>query len=152
MKKVAESKSIQNRRARFDYELIDEIVVGIVLSGPETKAARNSHVQLKGSYVTVKDDELWLINASFSVANNERGGGRTVDDRSRKLLAHRKQIDKLIQAKKDGLTIVPVKMLTSGRYIKIVIATGKGKKNYDKRETIKKRDTMRENARVLRLK
>jgi len=148
--------TITNRRATFDYALDDEISVGIVLNGRETKAARMGHVQLKGSYVTVKDNELWLINASFSVPTTalfgaksagqagENGNGRSVDTRARKLLAHRKQIDNLIESKKQGLTIVPVKMRTSGRYIKLVIATGRGKKKYDKRQTIKKRDVDRE--------
>ena len=145
-KKKSNTGIISNRRATFDYALDDEISVGIVLNGRETKAARMGHVQLKGSYVTVKDNELWLINASFSVPTTagENGSGRSVDTRARKLLAHRKQIDNLIESKKQGLTIVPVKMKTSGRYIKLVIATGRGKKKYDKRQTIKKRDVDRE--------
>ncbi|GHU07102.1 SsrA-binding protein [Alphaproteobacteria bacterium] len=143
-----EPKSIVNRRAHYDYALEDELIVGLVLTGAEAKAARNGHVQLKGSYVTVNNNELWLINASFSVASNERGGGRSVDSRSRKLLAHRKQINKLVEAKNSGLTIVPIKMLTAGRHIKIIIATGRGKKQYDKREAIKKRDIEREARRA----
>ena len=148
-KKKTSTGTIVNRRATFDYALDEEIVTGIVLNGRETKAARLGHVQLKGSYVTVKDDELWLINASFSVATGERGGGNAVDTRSRKLLAHRKQIEHLTEAKKQGLTIVPTKMLTNGRYVKLVIATGRGKKQYDKREAIKKRDIERERRRML---
>jgi SsrA-binding protein len=144
MAKVKNPTSIVNRRAAFDYFLNDEIVVGLILTGAETKAARLGHVQLKGSYVTVNNGELWLINASFSVKSNDKGNQRTVDDRSRKLLAKRSQIDKLIEAKKQGSTIVPTKLLTSGRYIKLVIATGRGKKKYDKREVIKKRDLERE--------
>jgi SsrA-binding protein len=134
--------AIVNRRASFDYFLGDEIVVGLVLTGAETKAARMGHVQLKGSYVTIKDNELWLINASFSVraADNEK----TVDSRTRKLLAKRSQINRLIESKNQGLTIVPTKLLTNGKFIKLVIATGRGKKRYDKREVIKKRDQQRE--------
>ena len=143
-KKKTYTGTITNRRAGFDYFLDNEITVGIALSGGETKAARLGHVQLKGSYVTVKDNELWLVNASFSVPTGERGSGNAVDTRSRKLLAHRKQIDNLIESKKQGLTIVPTKLLTNGRYVKLVIATGRGKKKYDKRETIKKRDSERE--------
>lgn len=138
-----------NRRARFDYELGDDIVAGIVLTGPEVRAARDGHVQLKGSYVAAKDDELWLIGTSFSVKVNEKGSttARTVDTRTRKLLASRKQIDAFLAGKKQGLTIVPTKLITSGKYIKVVIALGKGKKNYDKRETIKRRDQNRDDAR-----
>ena len=140
-----------NRRARFDYELGDEIVAGLALTGPEVRAARDGHVQLKGSYVAVKDGELWLIGTSFSVKLNEKGhDSRTVDTRSRKLLANRKQIDAFLAGKKQGLTIVPTKLITTGRYIKVVIALGKGKKHYDKRQVIKKRDEVRDVARSLK--
>jgi SsrA-binding protein len=138
---------VANRRATFDYFLDDQITVGFVLTGAETNAARAGHIQLKGSYVTINRDELWLINTSFSVKTSD--GDKAVDSRPRKLLAKRRQIDQLIEAKKQGRTIVPVKMLTAGRFIKLVIATGQGKKKYDKRQVIKKRDTDRELARGL---
>ena len=140
-----------NRRARFDYELGDEIVAGLELTGPEVRAARDGHVQLKGSFVSLHDGQLWLNNASFSVKLNERGAqARTVDSRARRLLAHRAQIDRFAASKKDGLTIVPTKLLTRGRYLKLVIALGKGKKQYDKRQTIKRRDLDREHKKMLR--
>lgn len=145
-KKPTDARSIVNRRARFDYELSDEIVAGLELTGPEVRAARQNHVQLKGSFVTIRNDELWLNNASFSVKINERGASdqNTVDTTPKKLLAKRSQIDELVARKQNGMTIVPTKLLTSGRYIKLVIALGKGKKNYDKRETIKRRDQDRD--------
>ena len=154
-KKQSKSKpagSILNRRARFDYALSDEIVAGLVLTGMEVRAARDGHVQLKGAFVSVKDNELWLNNASFSLRLNEKGqsNARTVDTSPRKLLASRKQIDTLVASKQTGMTIVPTKLLTSGKFIKVVIALGKGKKNYDKRETIKRRDQDREAARAMR--
>lgn len=144
--------SIVNRRARFDYELGDDLVVGLSLTGPETRAARDGHIQLKGSFVTIRNGELWLNNASFSLKLNQRGvvGARTIDTEPRKLLAHRKQIDTLQAHKKTGMTIVPTKLLTSGRYIKLIIALGKGKKNYDKRETLKRREQTREAARMIK--
>ena len=116
------------------------------LTGREVRAARLGHIQLKGSYVSTRNGELWLTNASFSIVNNEKGttNARTVDDSPRKLLAKRREIEQLEAAKKQGMTIVPTKLLTSGRYIKLVIALGKGKKNYDKRQAIKKRDLERE--------
>ena len=143
--------SIVNRRARFDYELGDEIVAGLVLTGLETRAARDGHIQLRGAYVQIKSGELWLQNASFSLKLNERGqpGARTVDTEPRKLLISKKQRDALAAQKKTGMTIVPTKLLTRGRFIKIVIAVGKGKKNYDKRETIKRRDIDREHGRQI---
>ena len=146
-----QSSAIVNRRARFDYELGDEIVAGIVLTGLEVRAARDGHVQLKGAYVTLRNSELWLNNASFSLRQNERGksNARTVDTSARKLLASRRQINHLTTAKQQGMTIVPTKLLTGGKFIKVVIALGKGKKKYDKRETIKRRDQDRDAKRQL---
>lgn len=151
-KPTTSPKAVLNRRARFDYELGDEIVAGMVLTGLEVRAARDSHVQLRGAYVTIRNDELWLNNASFSLKLNQKGqpGARTIDTEPRKLLANRKQIDTFLARKKEGLTIVPTKLLTTGRFIKIVIALGKGKKNYDKRETLKRRDQERDAARAIR--
>jgi SsrA-binding protein len=151
-KPVTTPKAIVNRRARFDYELGDEIIAGLVLSGPEVRAARDGHIQLKGSFVTIRNNELWLNNASFSMKLNQKGdpSARTIDTEPRKLLASRKQIDTLVAKKKSGLTIVPTKLLTAGKFIKIVIALGKGKKNYDKRETLKRRDQERESQRAIK--
>lgn len=144
--------AVLNRRASFDYSLGEEIVAGLELTGPEVRAARDGHVQLKGSFVSIRGDELWLNNTSFSLKLNNKGepGARSVDTRARKLLVKRKQIDQLIAARQKSMTIVPTKMLTAGRYIKIVIALGKGKKLYDKRETIKRRDQSREAARAIK--
>ena len=143
--------AVVNRRARFDYELGEEIVAGLVLTGAEVRAARDGHVQLKGAFVSLRNDELWLNNASFSLRLNVRGqaNSKSVDTSARKLLASRKQIDRFAAAKQQGLTIVPTKLLTNGRFIKIVIALGRGKKRYDKRETIKHRDQDRETRRQL---
>ena len=145
--------AVVNRRARFDYELDDELTVGMSLSGPEVRAARDGHIQLKGSFVTIRNSELWLNNASFSLKLNQKGvpGARTIDTEPRKLLAHRKQIDQLASRKKEGLTIVPTRLLTKGQFIKLVIALGKGKKRYDKRETLKRRDQERDAKRMVKL-
>lgn len=137
--------AILNRRASYDYALGDELVVGVTLNGREVRAARDGRVQLKGSFVTIRNNELWLNNASFSLALNSRGEHETtVDTTPRKLLAHRKQIDQLEDQKKAGFSIVPLRLLNRGNYIKLVIALGKGKKNYDKRQVIKKRDQERD--------
>ena len=150
-KKQIKPRAILNRRASFDYALDDELVTGVVLTGRETRAARDGRVQLKGSFVTIRNNELWLNNASFSLKLNTKGEGETtVDTTARKLLASRKQIDALAERKQDGMSIVPLRLLTQGRYIKLVIALGKGKKNYDKRQAIKKRDQDRDTARSLR--
>ncbi|HET6747406.1 MAG TPA: SsrA-binding protein SmpB [Candidatus Saccharimonadales bacterium] len=151
-KKKNSSSAIVNRRARFDYELGDEIITGLVLVGPEVRAARDGHIQLKGSYVTIKNNELWLNNASFSLKLNQAGqaGARSVDTTARKLLASRKQIESLAEQKHKGMSIIPIKLLTNGKYIKLVIALGKGKKKYDKRETLKRRDQERDAKRMMK--
>ena len=128
-KKVPSSVTV-NRRAHFDYQLGEELSCGMVLTGPEVRLIRDHHVQLKGSFVTIRGDELWLNNLTL--------GADTA--RNIKLLATKKQIHTLEREKVAGSTIVPVKLLGGGRHIKLVIAVGKGKKKYDKRETIKKRD------------
>ena len=128
-KKVSDSVTV-NRRARFDYQLGEELSCGMVLTGPEVRSIRDHYVQLKGSFVTIRGDELWLNNLTL--------GAETA--RNIKLLATRKQISALEQERVTGSTIVPVKLLGGSRHIKLVIAVGKGKKKYDKRETIKKRE------------
>ena len=141
-------KQIVNRRARHDYELGDSLVVGISLTGAETKALRMGHGQLRGAYVTTKDGELWLLNAAI---NGTRGIpiDETAQTRTRKLLAKRREIESLLEAKQQGKTIVPLELLTGGRYIKLRIAIGRGRKKYDHREVIKKRDAERDTRRRL---
>ena len=119
-----------NRKARYDYILGEDLTVGMVLSGPEVRLIRDHHTQLKGSFVTIRNGELWLNNLTL--------GAETA--RNIKLLATKKQIAILEREKVAGSTIVPVKLLGGSRHIKLVVAVGKGKKKYDKRETIKKRD------------
>lgn len=138
--------TIVNRRARYDYELGEEFRAGLVLSGPEVRAIRDHRAQLKGAFVSFRDGELWLNNASLSVRPTSKESV-AVDSSPRKLLVTRKELDKLSTAKQDGLTIVPTKLLTTGRYIKVIIALARGKKRYDKRQAIKQRDQERE-ARV----
>ena len=134
MKKPKAPASVTvNRRAHYDYQLGEELSCGMVLSGPEVRLIRDHHVQLKGSFVTIKNGELWLNNLTLG-ADTER---------NIKLLATKKQLFGLERAKQGGFQLVPVKLLAGGRHIKLIIATGKSKKKYDKRETIKKRDIAR---------
>lgn len=135
MKKIKNTSFIvENRRARFDYDLKDELSVGMSLSGLQVRKIRDNHVQLKGAFVTIKNGELWLNNLTIetAVAPNIR------------LLATRKQIEMLARGKESGLTIVPVRLFPHNRYIKLEIALAQGKKKYDKRQTIKSRDLDRE--------
>ena len=148
-KKQRTTKQIVNRRARHDYELGDSLVVGVSLTGAETKSLRMGHGQLRGSYVNVKDEELWLVNAAI---NGTQGIPISESDqtRNRRLLAKRREINALIEAKKQGRTIVPLEMLTGGRYIKLRIAIGRGKRQYDKRENLKRRDEERRIANAIK--
>ena len=149
--KKPSTHAVVNRRARFDYELGEEVVAGLVLTGMEVRAAREGHVQLKGAFVSLRDGELWLNNASFSLRLNVRGQAntRSIDTSARKLLVSKRQLTRFSEAKQQGMTIVPTKLLTSGKFIKVVIALARGKKIYDKRETIKRRDQDRETRRQL---
>lgn len=132
---------ITNRRAKFDYELGDSLVVGLQLTGAETKALRLGHGQLRGAYVASKGSELWLVGAQI----NSTQGVKVADElRSRKLLAKRREIDQLLGMRHSGSTIVPLEILTGGRYIKLRIAPGRGKRKYDKRETLRRRQQERE--------
>lgn len=142
-KSATTAKLIQNRRARHDYELGDSLVVGMALTGAETKALRLGHGQLRGAYVNIKDSQLLLIHATISATR-----GIPIDEatqtRNRVLLAKRREIEALEQAKQNGRTIVPLEIMVGGRYIKLRIAIGKGKREYDKRQTLKRRDENRE--------
>ncbi len=148
-KKAHQSKRITNRRARHDYELGDSLVVGLELSGAETKALRMGHGHLRGAYVNVRGGELWLVNATIAGTS-----GIPIDEsdqtRDRKLLAKHREIDALMAAKQQGKTIVPLEILTGGRFIKLRISVGKGKKRYDKRQALKARDDARRAAAAIK--
>lgn len=145
----AAAKTIQNRRARHDYELGDSLVVGLELTGAEVKSLRMGHGQLRGAYVTIKGEELYLLGGTVHGTS-----GIPLDEaaqtRTRKLLAKRREIDALIEAKQQGKTIVPLEILTQGRFIKLRIAIATGKKLYDKRQTLKKLDETRSIQAVLK--
>jgi SsrA-binding protein len=128
VKKTRPPAKITNRRARYDYELGDSLLVGLQLSGAETKALRMGHGQLRGAKGIQVADET----------------------RSRKILAKRREIDELLAKRQAGYTIIPLEMLTGGRFIKLRISAGRGRKRYDKRETIKRRQQERDIARTVR--
>lgn len=151
MKKKVDKPPIVNRRARFDYELGEIISAGVVLSGPEVRGARLGHVRLSGSFANLKDGELWLTNMSVTIPDTAKN---VTDDKElstpRKLLVTKKQLSQIEEAKKQGMTIVPTRLFNHGRFIKIELAIAKGKKQYDKRETIKRRQQDRESSRAIK--
>ncbi len=132
-KKSASNSIVVNRRARFDYQLGEELVCGMSLSGQEVRQIRDHHVQLKGSFVTLRKGELWLNNLTL--------GSETI--RNIRLLVTKKQLRDFARVKQDGYTIVPTKLLGNERFIKLVVAVARGKKKYDKRQNIKERDIER---------
>jgi SsrA-binding protein len=146
-KKTRAPIRITNRRAAFDYQLGDSLIVGLQLTGAETKALRLGHGQLRGAFVQPKANELWLVGAQI---NSAKGVQVADETRSRKILAKRKEIDRLLQTRQSGYSIIPLEVLTSGRFIKLKIAIGRGKKRYDKRETLKRRQQERDIARSAR--
>lgn len=151
MSNKVKQKNILNRRAHFDYELGDELTVGLCLTGKKVRSIRDGRTQLKGAFVTINKGELWLNNASFTLKINQKGGmEQTVDTTPVKLLATKQQIRELEKQRTAGLQLVPIKILNSGRYLKLVMSTGKSKKVRDKRQVIKKRDTEREINRELK--
>ncbi len=134
----------KNKKAFFDYEILDTFEAGMVLHGYEVKAIRAKQINLKGSHVSIRDGEAWLENvqiAAYQPKNQPEENGK----RKRKLLLNRKEIDKLEhQAKMPGTTIVPLKVFLLNNRIKIKIGVCRGKKQHDKRESLKKKDIDRE--------
>lgn len=135
---------ILNRKARFDYFVDSEYEAGIVLTGTEIKSIREGKVNLKDSYAIIRNDEIFLLNTHIS--SYEKGNIFNHDeDRTRKLLMHKSEIRKLYnKVVLEGYTLIPLKMYFIKGRCKVLIGLCKGKKNYDKRESIKKRDTERE--------
>lgn len=135
---------ILNRRARYDYEIEDEYEAGIVLTGTEIKSIRLGKVNLKDSYAIIRNEELYLLNTHIS--SYEQGNiFNHEENRTRKLLMHKKEIKKLNnKVNLEGYTLIPLKIYFVKDKAKVLIGLCKGKKNYDKRETIKKRETERE--------
>jgi SsrA-binding protein len=123
-----------NRKASYNYHLMDRFEAGLVLTGTEVKAARDGSVQLKDSYGEVLNNEAWLVNAHFSPYSH---GNRENHDpvRRRKLLLHRREIDKLlVKTREKGLTLIATKVYLKNGRIKVELALGRGKKLHDKRE------------------
>ncbi len=150
-KKPGNEGVIANRRARFEYELKDSYLAGIVLSGAETRSLRGHYGSLQGAFVQMKDGEAWLVNAQIlPLKTNAAQLPTEVQTRNRKLLLKKRELAQLTEAKQQGMTIVPLRLLTKGRFIKVEIAVGRGKKKYDKREAIKRRDTERDVKRSLK--
>jgi SsrA-binding protein len=140
-----------NRRARYDYEIKETLEAGIVLKGCEVKAIKTGHCSLKGSFVILKNERPYLLNASIPPYQPKNTPKDYDPNQNRQLLLNKKEIRHLIgKTKERGLTLVPIRMYNRKGKIKVEIGIGKGKKKVDKREKIKKRDIKREIDRSLR--
>ena len=140
----------QNKKARHDYSIIDTMEAGMVLQGTEIKSIRNSRINLKDGFVRVRNGEAFLYNVHISPY--EQGNIFNHDPlRTRKLLLHKKQLARLVSKKKNaGVTIVPLKVYIKNGYAKVLIGLAKGKKSYDKREDLKRKDVDRQIDRTLK--
>lgn len=133
-----------NKRATFDYDLLESFEGGLVLTGVEVKSVKAGHVQFKGAFLDIKRGELWLKNMFVSKYGPAGEQLSYVPDRDRKVLVHKRQLKRLIGKRKaEGLTLIPVRIYTKNNFVKLAFAIAKGKKQFEKRETIKKRETDR---------
>jgi SsrA-binding protein len=148
-KKVAPGDVASNRYASYRYELLDRIECGVVLVGTEVKALRSGTAQLKDGYASIRDGELWLHNVHippYGPAARENHD----PERPRKLLVHRRELERLAgRVQERGFTLVPTRIYFSGPRAKVEIALGRGKDRFDKRESIKERETQRDMQRAL---
>ncbi|MDD5318788.1 MAG: SsrA-binding protein SmpB [Candidatus Pacebacteria bacterium] len=142
---------IKNAKVTFDYEILETYTAGIELVGVEVKSVRAGRGSLKGAHVTIRGGEAYLIDAEIP-AFQPKNAPKDFDPlRRRTLLLHKKELEKLAQSENTkGFTIVPISMYSKGRFIKIDIAIARGKKKYDKRESIKKRESSREINRTMK--
>lgn len=138
-----------NRRARYDYQVNDTILAGIRLSGAEVKSIRAGHIRLNGSFATFRSGELWLNNVHISPYPPAKQEDYQ-PTRARKLLVQRRQLAELARHTQAGLSIVVLSIGQSGSYIKVELGIGRGRKRYDKREHIKRREARRDAAKAIR--
>jgi SsrA-binding protein len=148
MKKKPRKKSIENKQSRFNYEAVDDLEVGIVLTGAEVKAIRAGHMQLAGSYGRILQgsgrNELWLVGAQITGITGEK-------QRSLKLLAHRREIDRLLGLiGQKGYTLVPRRVYFTRGKAKLLLAISKGLKTHEKRSKLREKDINLDIARTLR--
>lgn len=145
------SELTTNRRAYFDYEILDTYEAGIELRGFEVKAIKAGRINLAGTFAVVKDNEVWLLNATVPPYQPKNAPPDYDPARSRRLLLHKSEIKELIgMSAQKGLTLVPLKVYTKHNLVKILIGLARHKKGKDKREIIRKRETEREIGRAMR--
>ena len=151
-KEVKKNQVFKNKKVYHDYTVFDTFEAGIVLEGSEVKAVREGRVNLKDSHVRIIKNELFVLNMHITHLSTAHSTYRPDERRDRKLLMHRKEIDKLFsKVTKDGITLVPTKLyFNSKNMLKMQIATAQGKKLYDKREDLKQKSMKRDTEQALK--
>jgi SsrA-binding protein len=145
------SELAYNRRANFDYDISDRYEAGLVLRGFEVKSVKTGHISLKGSFVTIRGEELFLTNANIPLYKHAGAIANYNPTRPRKLLLKRKEIAHLIgKSRVEGLTLVPIRVYTKRGLLKLEFGIGKGRKKVDKRQVIKKRESDRKISKALK--
>lgn len=140
---------ITNRKARYEYQLLHEFDAGLVLLGSEVKSLREGNATLTDSFIYIKDGEVWIKNLIISKYKHNHSLDTHNENRDKKLLLNKKEIDRISKSLSDtGVTVVPLLVFCSRNKIKVKIAIARGKKLFDKRETIKERDIKREISRA----
>jgi len=140
----------ENKKAYFNYEILERFEAGLVLIGQEVKSIKSGRLSLKGSYVVLRGEEPYLIGASIPPYQPKNAAANYEPERSRKLLLNKWEIKKLIgKSKEKSLTLIPLKVYTKNARIKLEFGIAKGRKKFDKREVIKKRETDREIRKAL---
>ncbi|HHE37270.1 MAG TPA: SsrA-binding protein SmpB [Candidatus Cloacimonetes bacterium] len=145
-------RNFKNRKASHNYYFVEELETGIVLKGTEIKSIRSGRLNFKDSYAYFENDEIWLYN--LHISQYEQGSFNNHDpDRKRKLLLHRKEIRKLMKkVEEKGFTLIPKEIYINEKgFVKVNLAVARGKRQYDKRETIQKKDEMRDMERKMKL-
>jgi SsrA-binding protein len=149
MSRRGDQVAIRNRRARYDYHVLDSFECGIVLAGSEVKSIRDGHANLQDGYARVENGEVWLHG--MHISPYEFSSAELEPVRPRKLLLHRRQIDELTRATAEkGVTLVPLRVYFKDGRAKVELAVAKGKRSYDKRRAIAERDAKRETERAMK--
>ncbi len=150
--KEKKQREFHNRKAFHDYEISDIIEVGIELKGSEVKSIRDGRINLKDSFIRIIKGEMFILNMHIGALETTHSTYRPAEDRDRKLLLHRKQINKFYEkVTKDGYTIVPTKLYFNDKnFVKLNIGLGRGKKLHDKRQSLKEKDMKRQTDRILK--
>lgn len=143
------TKLVDNRRARYNYDITETMFVGIVLLGYEVVSIRNGRVNLTGSFATIQNNELWLNNMNITPLTGSKSDP-VLQTRNRKLLIHKAELNRLVGHINNGSHLVVLSIGKSGRFIKVELGIGRSKKIYDKRQTIKRRQANREAAKVMK--